>query len=282
MISLDRPDAMRRWADDMRRSGKRIGLVPTMGYLHEGHLSLVRIAQEKADVCVVSIFVNPLQFGPNEDLDRYPRDESGDRSKLESEDVAALYMPTLESMYGPRFQTSVKLAEVTQELCGQGRPGHFEGVTTVVTKLFNAVRPDVAVFGEKDYQQLATIRQMVEDLDWGIEIVGGPIVREKDGLAMSSRNKYLSADERQAALVLSRALEEARRALRGGERDAGAIIDRVCSVLAAEPLLQMEYAEVVDAETVRPVQTIEGPARLALAAHVGKTRLIDNALLAAA
>ena len=273
---------MRDWADDARRAGRRIGFVPTMGYLHEGHLSLVRLALANADVCVASIFVNPLQFGPAEDLGRYPRDEEGDRAKLEAEGVEVLYRPCADSMYEPGFQTHVTVSEVTKRFCGEGRPGHFQGVTTVVAKLFNTVRPDVAVFGEKDYQQIATIRRMVRDLDFGIEIVGGPIVREEDGLAMSSRNAYLSVDEREAAVALSRALGEARRAFRTGERQSEEILGRIRSVLATEPLLQVEYAEIADAETLQPVAEIDAACVALLAVHVGNTRLIDNTLLAAA
>jgi pantoate--beta-alanine ligase len=282
VITFDQPAAMRNWSNDVHRQGQRVGLVPTMGYLHEGHLSLVRIAGQHAELCVVSIFVNPLQFGANEDLDRYPRDEAGDRAKLEEAGVDVLYMPAGDAMYGPGFQTSVKVAEVTSGLCGAGRPTHFGGVTTVVAKLFNAVRPDVAVFGEKDYQQLATIRRMVRDLDWGIDIVGGPIVREPDGLAMSSRNVYLSADEREAALALSRSLAEARRACGAGETNPETILDRVRSAVATEPLVQLEYAAIVDADSMQPIERVHSKALLALAARVGKTRLIDNTLLAAA
>ncbi len=282
MLTFDHPCDMRNWSNDAHRQGSRIGLVPTMGYLHEGHLSLVRLSRDRADVSVVSIFVNPMQFGPAEDLERYPRDEDGDRAKLEESGVDVLYMPTGDAMYGDGYQTTVNVAEVTTGLCGDARPVHFQGVTTVVAKLFNTVCPDVAVFGEKDYQQLATIRRMVRDLDWGIEVVGGPIVREPDGLAMSSRNFYLSPDEREAALALSRSLDEARRALRSGEVEADAILDRVRTVLATEPLVQLEYAAVVDTESLRPIDRIDSNALLALAAQVGKTRLIDNTLLAAA
>jgi len=281
VIAIDHAADMRGWADEARRAGRSVGFVPTMGYLHEGHLSLVRLARQKTDVCVVSIFVNPLQFGANEDLDRYPRDEAGDRAKLMSESVDVLYLPHASAMYGPEFQTRVGVSEVSQGLCGEGRPGHFDGVTTVVAKLFNAVRPDVAVFGEKDYQQLATIRRMVADLDWGIDIVAGTIVREADGLAMSSRNAYLSADERAAALAISRSLGAARRVCSRGERSAAAVLDRVREVIASEPLLKIEYAEVVDPATIRPVGEV-GASLLALAVRVGKTRLIDNTLLTAA
>ncbi len=282
MITFDHPADMRNWSDDAHRQGKRVGLVPTMGYLHQGHLSLVEIARRRADLTVASIFVNPMQFGPAEDLERYPRDEAGDRAKLEAAGVDALYMPTGANMYGPGYQTTISVAEVTSGLCGEARPIHFQGVSTVVAKLFNAVRPDVAVFGEKDYQQLATIRRMVRDLDWGIEIVGGPIVREPDGLAMSSRNVYLSPAEREAALALSRSLEQARCACRSGEVDSDVIVERVRSVVATEPLVQLEYAAVVDAESMQPVDRVGANTLLALAAQVGTTRLIDNTLLAAA
>ena len=282
MITIDTPAAMRSWSAGARRAGRKIGLVPTMGALHAGHLSLMRIVRQRGDACVASIFVNPLQFGANEDLARYPRDEQGDRAKLESESVEVLYMPSVEAMYGEGFQTSVQVERVTSGLCGAGRPGHFHGVTTVVAKLFNAVTPDCAVFGEKDYQQLAAVRRMARDLDFGIEIVGGPIVREPDGLAMSSRNAYLAPDEREAALALSRSLAAARRACAAGERDAAVVLDRVRDVLAAEPLVQPEYVAVVDPETLVSVERIDAAALLALAASVGVTRLIDNAVLAAA
>jgi pantoate--beta-alanine ligase len=282
VITFDTPAAMRSWSAGERRAGRRVGLVPTMGALHEGHLSLVRIVRERCDACVVSIFVNPLQFGPTEDLSRYPRDDDGDRAKLQAGEVDVLYMPSAEAMYSEGFQTSVQVGRVTGGLCGKGRPGHFQGVTTVVAKLFNAVAPDVAVFGEKDYQQLVAVRRMTRDLDWGVEIVGGPIVREADGLAMSSRNAYLAPDERRAAQALSRSLDAARRACRSGQRDAVVLLDRVHAVLAEEPLLQLEYAALVDPETLDPVDRIGATALLALATRVGRTRLIDNTVLASA
>lgn len=271
---------MRAWADRTRGAGQRIGLVPTMGYLHAGHLSLVGEARRRADMCVASIFVNPLQFGPSEDLDRYPRDLPRDRAALDGAGVDVLYLPSAAEMYPPHFQTEVAVTRVTTGLCGRSRPGHFRGVTTVVTKLFNAVKPHVAVFGEKDFQQLAVIRRMAADLDTGIEVVGAPIVREPDGLAMSSRNAYLSAAERAAALCLSRALATACAAVAGGARDASAILGAARAVLDAQPLARVDYAELVDADSLEPVESLAGSVLLALAVFIGRTRLIDNAVLA--
>jgi pantoate--beta-alanine ligase len=279
MRVIERASEMRAWSDETRGAGRRVALVPTMGYLHAGHLSLVGRGFERAGACVVSIFVNPLQFGPGEDLERYPRDLEGDSRLLREARVDVLYLPSAAAMYPEGFQTEVAVGEVTRELCGRSRPGHFRGVTTVVAKLFNAVRPDVAVFGEKDYQQLAAIRRMVADLDFGIEVVGAPIVREADGLALSSRNTYLSTEERRAATCLSRALAAAQTALGGGERSCRALLQRVRGVIAAEPLARVDYAEIVDAGTIRPVDSVAGEARLAVAVHVGRVRLIDNALL---
>jgi len=272
--------AMQAWADGERGAGRRIGLVPTMGYLHDGHLSLVAEARRRTDVCVASIFVNPLQFGPREDLAAYPRDLARDQAALDAAGVAVLYLPTAKGMYPPGFQTEVAVTRMTAGLCGRARPGHFRGVTTVVTKLFNAVRPHVAVFGEKDYQQLAVIRRMTSDLDAGVEIVGMPIVREADGVAMSSRNAYLSAEERRAAPCLSRALAAGRTAVAEGTRHVGELLASVTGVLAAEPLARLDYAELVDAESLEPLDRLERPALLALAVHIGRTRLIDNTVLA--
>ncbi|MEO8601262.1 MAG: pantoate--beta-alanine ligase [bacterium] len=274
------PAAMREWADAARAAGRRIGLVPTMGYLHEGHLSLVAEARQCADACVASIFVNPLQFGANEDLAAYPRALDRDRAALAAAGVDALYLPTAAAMYPPDFQTEVTVTRVSGGLCAGSRPEHFRGVTTVVTKLFNAVRPHVAVFGEKDYQQLAVIRRMAEDLDTGIEVIGMPIVREPDGLAMSSRNAYLSGAERTAARCLSRALVAGREALAGGRRRAVDVLARVGAVLADESMARVDYAELVDATNLEPIDTVERPALLALAVFIGRTRLIDNTVLA--
>ena len=281
MIDLETPSAMREWADHTRAAGRRIGLVPTMGYLHDGHLSLVAEARRRADTSVVSIFVNPLQFAAHEDLGQYPRDLARDRGALVDAGVDVLYRPSADAMYPSEFQTEVSVKRMTRGLCGHARPGHFQGVTTVVAKLFNAVKPHVAVFGQKDFQQLAVIRRMAEDLDMGIEIVGAPIVRESDGLAMSSRNVYLRGAERTAARVLSRALGAARDAFAAGERHAAAVCDRAQAVLAAEPLARVEYLELVDAETLEPIDRLDRPTLLALAVFIGRTRLIDNVVLAA-
>lgn len=281
MLEIAATAEMRAWSDQTRRAGHRIGLVPTMGYLHEGHLSLVSEARRRADRCVASIFVNPLQFGPSEDLERYPRDLERDRAALSAAGVDVLYLPTAAGMYPAEFQTEVTVSRVSAGLCGRSRAGHFQGVTTVVTKLFNAVKPHVAVFGEKDFQQLAVIRRMAADLDTGIDVVGSPIVREPDGVAMSSRNAYLNGDERRAARCLSHALAAGRDAFAGGVRRADAILARVRAVLDAEPLARVDYAELVDAERIEGVESIERPALLALAVFVGRTRLIDNTILTA-
>src|SRR5512143_502465 len=272
---------MRAWADQARGAGQRIGLVPTMGYLHDGHLSLVAEARRRAEACVASIFVNPLQFGPSEDLDRYPRDLPRDRAALSAAGVDVLYLPTAAEMYPAGFQTDVTVATVSRGLCGRSRPGHFAGVTTVVTKLFNAVKPHVAVFGEKDFQQLAVIRRMASDLDTGIEVIGAPIVREADGIAMSSRNAYLSAAERTAARCLSRALAAAREAVAGGARGAADVLAAARAVLDAEPAARVDYVTLVDVDSLEPVDRIAGRALLALAVFIGRTRLIDNTILTA-
>jgi pantoate--beta-alanine ligase len=271
--------AMRSWADRTRTGGQRIGFVPTMGYLHAGHLSLVAEARRHADHVVASVFVNPLQFGHNEDLDRYPRDIERDTKLLTEAGTDVLYLPLAAEMYPEGFQTSVNVEHVTQRLCGERRPGHFRGVTTVVAKLFNAVRPHIAVFGEKDFQQLVTIRRMVRDLDFDIEIIGGSILREADGLAMSSRNAYLAPADRTAARCVSRALGVAEAALQQGERSAAIVLDRVRTFIASEPRARIDYVTLSDPESLRPVERIAGPTLLALAVWFGSTRLIDNTML---
>lgn len=276
MERITRIAEMQAWSDRQRADGRRVGFVPTMGYLHDGHLSLVTEAKRRASAVVVSIFVNPLQFGAGEDLERYPSDLEGDAARLEAAGTDVLFLPPATAMYPKGFQTSVMVENLTRGLCGLSRPTHFRGVTTVVTKLFHQVRPDVAIFGEKDFQQLAAIRRLVLDLDFGIEIVGGPTVREADGVAMSSRNSYLNPAERTAATCLSRALGLASDRLVEGVRDAATIRSAAATVIAAEPLARLDYLELVDELDLEPVATIERPAVLAVAAFVGRTRLIDN------
>lgn len=266
--------------DTARRSfAGTVGLVPTMGYLHEGHLSLVRRARAECDHVVVSIFVNPTQFGPREDLSSYPRDLERDLSLIEPLGTDLVWIPTAEIMYPPGYQTWVEVETITRPLEGSMRPGHFRGVTTVVTKLFTGVRPDKAYFGQKDAQQAAVIRQMTRDLNFPIEIVVCPIVREPDGLAMSSRNVYLDAEERKAATVLYRALKAARNLYETGERDAEKLREMMKEVIASEPLAQMQYVSCADYDTLEELETVDGKALLSMAVFMGKTRLIDNLVL---
>jgi pantoate--beta-alanine ligase len=265
-----------------RARGARIGLVPTMGFLHEGHLALVDAAHASCDFVVMSIFVNPLQFGAGEDLSRYPRDLPRDATLAAQRGVALLFAPTVEEMYpAGEPQVQVVPGPMAGRLCGAFRPGHFQGVLTVVAKLFNLVQPDVAVFGRKDFQQAVLIRRMVRDLDFRLEVVTAPTVREADGLALSSRNVYLSPDDRQAALALSAALNTAARGFARGERDARELLGRAAGLLAAEPRLRLQYLELVDPETLDPVPRGRPGDVMAVAAHVGATRLIDNVVLGA-
>src|SRR5215211_1633161 len=257
----------------------RVGLVPTMGYLHEGHLSLVRRARQDCDHVVVSIFVNPTQFGPTEDLSKYPRDPDRDLSLLQPLGVDLVWMPTPEIMYPDGYQTWVDVETVTRPLEGAMRPGHFRGVTTVVAKLFNAVQPQRAYFGQKDAQQAAVIRQMTRDLNFPIEVVICPIVREPDGLAMSSRNVYLDPEERKAATVLYRALNAARNVYENGERQAENLRQMMREVIASEPLAQMQYVSCADYDTLEELKTVAGKSLLSMAVFLGKTRLIDNFVL---
>jgi pantoate--beta-alanine ligase len=262
-----------------RQQQQTITLVPTMGYFHEGHLSLMRYGREKGDRLVVSLFVNPTQFGPNEDLDRYPRDLERDAALAREVGVDALYTPTSAQMYPEGYQTYVTVEELSQGLCGASRPGHFRGVATVVLKLFEQVLPHLAVFGEKDYQQLAVIKRMVADLNVPVEVVGRPIVREPDGLALSSRNTYLSPPERQSALCLVQALTQARKMAASGETKADNILSQVRQTITSTPDTRLDYAVLVDPDSLQNVDTVRGSARLAVAAWVGNTRLIDNMLL---
>ncbi len=279
MQIIEQVSEMRDWSERQRRGRQRIVLVPTMGFLHEGHLCLMREARLRGDLIVASIFVNPAQFGPGEDLATYPRDFERDRRMLEVEGVDVLFHPSVAQIYPAGAQTLVQVEKLSLPLCGSVRPGHFRGVATVVAKLFNIVRPHAAIFGEKDYQQLQVIRRMVRDLSMDVEIVGHPIVREADGLAMSSRNAYLNSAERQAALCLSRALCRAERLVRRGETNAGAIVDRVLMELNKEPLAAVEYVKLCDAETLDEIDEVGEPGLLALAVRIGKARLIDNRVL---
>jgi len=259
-----------------RRAGERVGFVPTMGALHEGHLSLVRKAREMADRVVVSVFVNPKQFGPGEDFEAYPRNVETDTRMLAADGCDLLFLPTTEVIYAPGHASHIEISGPARGLEGAHRPGHFTGVATVVAALFGIVRPDLAVFGEKDAQQLAVIRRMTADLHLAVEIVAAPIVREPDGLALSSRNVYLDPQERRAATVLHRALGAAATRIEGGERSADAIRQLLAETLAGEPRARVDYAEVVDAATFQPVTVIAGSLILPLAVKIGQTRLIDN------
>ncbi len=263
-----------------RLEGRTIGLVPTMGALHEGHLSLVRASLDQTDVTVASAFVNPTQFAPGEDFERYPRQPDADAAALEAEGVDVVFEPTVEVMYPAGSETKVDPGPIAAKWCGAGRPGHFAGVATVVTKLLNIVRPDVAFFGEKDYQQLKVIERVAADLDSGARIVGCPIVREPGGLAMSSRNRYLSEAERSAAGVLYRALAAASEAAASGETDAAALSAGMCGLIAAQAGVALEYAVVVDASTLEEVAVIDRACRALVAAQVGGARLIDNVAIA--
>lgn len=280
MIEADTLEELRLAVSAARRSGRRIGLVPTMGYLHEGHISLVDLARAHADFVVMSVYVNPLQFGPGEDFERYPRNLKRDAALARDHGVDVLYSPDDTGMY-PDGEPAVRIEApgLTDRLCGAWRPGHFEGVLTVVAKLFHQVGPDVAVFGSKDFQQLVLIRRMVRDLDMAIEVVGAPIVRESDGLALSSRNAYLSGKDRAAAALLNRALEDAQAAFAGGERDAAAIIEVARARLATSRRIRPQYVELVDPETLAPAPQAAAGHVLALAVLLGPTRLIDNRVL---
>jgi pantoate--beta-alanine ligase len=267
---------VRAACDSARAAGGRVGFVPTMGFFHEGHRSLMRAAHADCDLVVVSLFVNPTQFAPSEDLAAYPRDLDGDRAVAEAEGVAVLFVPEVDEMYPAGTRTTVHVAGLTERLCGASRPGHFDGVTTVVAKLFSIVGPCRAYFGRKDAQQLAVIRRMTVDLDLPVEVVGCPLVRESDGLALSSRNSYLDHDARQQATILSGALYLASEAVVGGERDASVLRHLVADTVRRVPDVRLDYVEVVDAETLEPIDRLEGDTLVALAAFVGKARLIDN------
>ena len=270
---------MRNVARAYRCKGKTIAFVPTMGFLHKGHASLLKEGRKRGDILVLSIFVNPIQFGPGEDLDRYPRDMERD-SRIAAEcGVDHIFAPTAPEMYPEGFQTSITVTELSSPLCGANRPGHFDGVATVVTKLFNIVMPDTALFGRKDYQQLALIRRMTEDLSIPVTIIGMPIVREQDGLAMSSRNAYLSVEERAAALALSRSIMTTRQSYRNGQRSIENLKNAALAIIGAEPLLNVDYLEFCNERSLQPVSEAADDTLLALAVRAGKTRLIDNTVL---
>jgi pantoate--beta-alanine ligase len=279
VITVDTVAACRAVCDDVRARGGTVGLVPTMGFFHEGHRSLMRAARAAHDAVVVSLFVNPTQFGPSEDLDAYPRDLAGDVEVAAAEDVDVLFAPGVAEMYPNGAATTVHVAGLTDALCGASRPGHFDGVTTVVAKLFSIVGPCHAYFGRKDAQQLAVVRRMAADLDLPVQVVGCPLVREPDGVAMSSRNAYLAPDERASATVLVRALRSAADAVLAGERDVQRVRSVLAEVLATEPSVRVDYAEIVDAATIQPIDAFTGDTLVAVAAFVGRTRLIDNVAL---
>lgn len=260
----------------MEKNGLKVGLVPTMGFLHEGHLSLIKKAVAENDKVIVSVFVNPTQFGPNEDFEAYPRDLNKDAALCEEAGADLIFHPEPEEMYPDGFCSSVNMTGLTDALCGKSRPIHFQGVCTVVSKLFNIAAPDNAYFGEKDAQQLAIIKRMVKDLNFDIKITGCPIIREEDGLAKSSRNTYLNPEERQAALVLSKAVKCGRSLVEGGEKDSAVILKEMKSIIENEPLARIDYVEIVDMNTMKNIDKVKGDVLCAMAVYIGKTRLIDN------
>lgn len=267
------------WSRDTTKHGETIALVPTMGYFHDGHLSLMRMAGRLADKVVVSLFVNSLQFGPSEDLDRYPRDLERDTRMAKNEKVEVLFVPSDRDMYSNDFNAQVIVGDITDTLCGRQRPEHFEGVTTIVAKLFNIIKPDIAVFGQKDFQQLSVIRKMVRDLNWDVEIIGHPIMRENDGLAMSSRNTYLSNEERLKALCLYNAVKHAKRRVTEGITDVDLLKDEIRDIILANSGVDIDYISIVDKDTLSDKSIIDSNSVMALAVMVGSTRLIDNCFL---
>lgn len=270
---------MRRFSNEARKNGKTIAFAPTMGFLHDGHASLLKKARDMGDVLVMSIFVNPAQFGPSEDYAVYPKDIKRDMALAEANKVDVVFNPAVDEMYPHGFQTYVNTEELSRHLCGLSRPGHFRGVATVVAKFFNIVQPDKAIFGEKDFQQAVIIKRMAQDLNMGVDIITMPTVREADGLAMSSRNSYLNKEERAAAACLYSAVKKARGIFDGGVRNANVILKEARSVIEAEPLAAIDYVKVCDIDTLDDLKEIADKAVLALAVKIGKTRLIDNAIL---
>lgn len=276
---LSTVDETRAQVKEWKKQGLTVGLVPTMGFLHEGHQSLIKKAVEENDKVVVSVFVNPIQFAPNEDLETYPRDLEADKKLCDSTGADLIFHPTPDEMYPDGFSTHIQMDNLTKELCGKTRPTHFGGVCTVVGKLFNIVKPDKAYFGQKDAQQLAIIKRMVRDLNFDLEVVGCPIIREPDGLAKSSRNTYLSADERKAALILSKSIELGKELVASGEKNAQTIIKAMTDKINTEPLARIDYVNVVDALNIEPIDVIKGETLVAIAVYIGKTRLIDNFII---
>lgn len=276
MITVETIREVREITDSWAKQGLTIGFVPTMGYLHAGHGSLIQRARRENDKVVVSIFVNPIQFGPNEDFERYPRDRERDREITEKAGADLVFAPSVEEMFPSPNKAFVDISELGEYLCGAKRPGHFRGVCTIVAKFFNIIRPDRAYFGEKDLQQLVIIERMVRDLSFDIEIVACPTVRDSDGLALSSRNSYLSVEERRAARVVPDSLNLARKALINGEKDPTVIKEIIAEKIATEPLAKVDYIEVVDAGLLKPISRIDGPVVVAIAVFIGSTRLIDH------
>ena len=270
---------MQEKAEGLRLAGEKIGLFPTLGFLHDGHLELIKQGRKHADVLVMSLFVNPIQFGPNEDLDKYPRDIEGDIQKAEAKGVDIVFLPSPKEMYPDGFQSSVKVKTITNFLCGKSRPGHFEGVTTVITKLFNIIKPHFALFGQKDFQQLAVIKRMVKDLNIDVEIIEVPIVREHDGLAMSSRNKYLNPEERKSALCIKKSIDMAVKMAGEGELHSEKVISAIKDQIESFPYTNIEYINICDPETLEDINILKDKSLLAMAVKVGNTRLIDNCVI---
>jgi pantoate--beta-alanine ligase len=279
MEVIEKTDGMQQKAEELRLAGKVLGFVPTMGFFHEGHLELMRVARKHCDVVIISIFVNPMQFGPKEDLTAYPRDLEGDLAKARQVGVDIAFVPTVDQIYTKDFESRVSVEKVTKHLCGLSRPTHFDGVTTIVAKLFNITKPHLAVFGQKDYQQLTVISRMVKDLNMDLQILGVPTYREPDGLAMSSRNSYLNAEERKSALCLKKSLDLAREMVSKGETQSAAIKKAIEDLVRSHPYTQIDYVNLCDPFTLDDVDTLTGETLLALAVRIGKTRLIDNCVL---
>lgn len=279
MKIIYRVKEMQTLSNNLRKEGKKIAFVPTLGYFHKGHLSLMKRGKKLANVLIISIFVNPIQFGAGEDFRNYPRDLKRDLSLAETVGVDMVFVPKIEDIYPSNYQTYVEVAQVTQPLCGISRPGHFRGVTTIVAKLFNIVKPDIALFGLKDYQQYTVIRRMVKDLNYDIDIIGCPTVREPDGLAMSSRNTYLTVEQRKPALCLFESLKLAEKLVKNGQRDVKAIVEKIVSYIESRPYTQIDYVKICDPETLKDLDYLNHKALLALAVKVGEARLIDNAIL---